>query len=83
MDILWNRKEGRKPCKHGQVTLKRNESRKFTDIDEMLLLHPSWNTVEGVYGLCESRCGKTSRRNESESGWKAAKLAQPGADISI
>lgn len=49
----------------------------------MLFLHPSWNTVEGVYGLCESRGGKTPRHNESKSGWKAAKLAQPGADLSI
>lgn len=49
----------------------------------MLFLHPSCNTVEGVYELCKSRGGKTSRRNESERGWKPAKVAQPGADLSI
>lgn len=57
--------------------------RHVADIDEMLLLHPSWNTVEGVYELCESRGEKTCRRNESERGWKLAIVAQPGDRESI
>jgi len=53
------------------------------DIDEMLFLHPSWNTVEGVYELCESRGEKTPRRNESKHGWTGVSLAQPGDQVSI